>query len=217
MCKTQDKASITLPDFYYKKFPDITTFLQESRVNALLAVAESKLSVFETQPIGKYSNRVKGYLLTPGCIVADLCLVRENQTITNALSRVIAQTDSGMGCIIYRLDNQGHRQYLTRQYTDLSFICGKLLQVEDNKTTYKLFSLPELCFEALDQSKPGILLESHETAQQHFESLPKEVKQALQLKHNQQADNEGQGNDQQLGRGFRKKFINKKYAHTIFK
>ena len=103
MNKPQDRASLTLPDFYYKKYPDISTFFEESRINALLAVAESKLSVFETQPIGKYSNRVKGYLLTPGCIVADLCLVRENHTISNTLSRVIAKTKSGMGCIIYRV------------------------------------------------------------------------------------------------------------------
>ena len=207
MSKPHDTALLDLPNFYHKKYPDISIFLQECRTNALLAITESKLSLFESQPVIRYTNRIKGYLITPGCIVLDLVLVKENQTLTGALSRVIAKTANGMGCIIFRYDNQKHRQFLTRQYSDLAFVSGKLLQLDDNKPIYKIFSLPKLCWDILEQAKPGVQLDSEEEANQHFQKLPQEVKQAL----NEQL------NDQQLGRGHRTKFINKRYAHTIFK
>ena len=194
------------PESYKKKFPDIVHFFEEARTNIILTIVESKLHLFSNQSNQSQDKRVRGYLLTPGCVVLDLVSVKEKKSIRGALSRLIAKTQTQTGAIIYRKGENGQVFILTRQFEDLAFISGKLLQFEDNVPKYKMFSLPDLCNDALQQVQTGENVGSLDEALSHYNDLPENIKMQL-----------GKDNIEKLGRGQRRKYVNRRYVHYIFK
>ena len=194
------------PESYKKKFPDIVHFFEEAQTNIILTIVESKLHLFSNQTNQTQDKKVRGYLLTPGCVVLDLVSVKEKKSIRGALSRLIAKTQTQTGAIIYRKGENGQVFILTRQFEDLAFISGKLLQFEDNVPKYKMFSLPDLCNDALQQVQTGENVGSLDEALSHYNDLPENIKMQL-----------GKDNIEKLGRGQRKKYVNRRYVHYIFK
>ena len=138
--------------------------------------------------------------------LSEVIWVREKKSIRGSLSRLIARTQTQTGGIIYRKGENGQVFILTRQFEDLAFISGKLLQFEDNVPKYKMFSLPDLCNDALQQVQTGEHVGTLDEALNYYNDLPQNIKKQL-----------GEDNIEKLGRGQRKKYVNRKYVHCIFK